>query len=413
MTDAHGAATLPIALAAILIAAKVGADLAGRLNQPGVLGELLLGVLLGNLDLVGIDFFRGLTGDAAIQGLASLGVILLLFEVGLESTVREMRAVGGRALAVAVLGVVTPWVLGTWLGHLLMPDRPIYVPLFLGAALTATSVGITARVLRDLGRSQSPEARIILGAAVIDDVLGLVILAAVTSLVRAADAGTAMSASSLGIILLKAVGFLGGALWIGQAVAPRLFAFAARLRGSGVLIATALSFCLLLAWAASALGLAAIVGAYAAGLVLERVHCRDFEDRGEQHLEELLRPLTQVLVPIFFVVMGMQVELRALAQPGTPLLAAALIAAAIIGKQACSLGAIGGGLDSLSVGFGMLPRGEVGLIFAGIGLTLTVGGKPVVEPALYAALVGMVLVTTLLTPPLLNWSMNRRRGPGG
>jgi Kef-type K+ transport system membrane component KefB len=408
MTDAH--TVLPVAIASILVAAKLGGDLAERMKQPAVLGELLFGVVLGNLELAGFGWFREAAGDVAVQGLASLGAILLLFEVGLESTVDDMRRVGGRASLVATLGVIAPWLLGFGVARLMLPDRGFEVGMFVGAALTATSVGITARVLRDLGRSQTREARIILGAAVIDDVLGLVILAAVTSLVRAADAGTALSVGSLGLILLKAIGFLAAALWLGQALVPRLFSGAARLRGQGVLLATALAFCFGLAWAASALGLAGIVGAYAAGLILDKVHYRTFTERGEHHVEELLKPLTQVLVPIFFVVMGMQVELRALAQPGIPALAALLIVAAVLGKQACAAGALGDRLDALSVGIGMIPRGEVGLIFASIGLTLTIGGRPVVDASLYAALVAMVLATTVMTPPLLAWSM-RRRGP--
>ena len=408
MTDALS--ILPVAIASILVAAKLGGDAAERLKQPAVLGELLFGVALGNLELVGFGWFREVASDVTIQGLASLGAILLLFEVGLESTVDDMRRVGGRATLVATLGVIAPWILGVGVARLMLPDRGFEVGMFLGAALTATSVGITARVLRDLGRSQTREARIILGAAVIDDVMGLVILAAVTSMVRAADAGGSLSMGSLGFILLKAVGFLAAALWLGQALAPRLFHGASRLRGQGVLLATALAFCFGLAWTASSLGLAGIVGAYAAGLVLDRVHYQDFTNRGERHVEDLLKPLTQVLVPVFFVVMGMQVELRALAQPGIPALAALLIVAAVLGKQACSLGALRGRLDALSIGIGMIPRGEVGLIFASLGLTLTIGGRPVVDPSLYAALVAMVLVTTLLTPPLLAWSM-RRRGP--
>jgi Kef-type K+ transport system membrane component KefB len=402
---------LPVAIASILVAAKLGGDVAERLKQPAVLGELLFGVALGNLELAGLGWFREVAADTAVQGLASLGAILLLFEVGLESTVDDMRKVGGRATLVATLGVVAPWLLGVGVARLALPDRGPEVAIFLGAALTATSVGITARVLRDLGRSQTKEARIILGAAVIDDVLGLVILAAVTSLVKAVDAGTSLSVGGLAVILLKAVAFLGASLWLGQKLAPRLFAGASRLRGQGVLLATALAFCFGLAFVASEIGLAGIVGAYAAGLVLDRVHYRDFTDRGEHPVEELLRPLTQLLVPVFFVVMGMQVELGALAQPGIPLLAALLIVAAVLGKQACSLGALGTGFDALSIGIGMIPRGEVGLIFASIGLTLTIGGKAVVDPSLYAALVAMVLATTVMTPPLLAWSM-RRGGPG-
>jgi Kef-type K+ transport system membrane component KefB len=408
MTDAP--TLLPVAIASILVAAKLGGDLAERLKQPAVLGELLFGVLLGNLELAGVSWFREVAADAAVQGLAALGAILLLFEVGLESTVDDMRRVGGRAALVAALGVIAPWVLGAGVAHFMLPDRGFVVGMFIGAALTATSVGITARVLRDLGRSQTREARIILGAAVIDDVMGLVILAAVTSLVRAADAGSAVSVGGLTLILLKAVGFLAIALWLGRALVPRLFRGAARLRGQGVLLATSLAFCFGLAWIASAIGLAGIVGAYAAGLVLDRVHYKDFTDRGEHHIEDLLRPLSQVLVPVFFVVMGMQVELRALAAPGIPALATLLIVAAVLGKQACALGALGGHLDARSIGIGMIPRGEVGLIFASLGLTLTIGGKPVVDPSLYAALVAMVLATTVMTPPLLAWSM-RRGGP--
>jgi Kef-type K+ transport system membrane component KefB len=412
MTDAQAA--LPVAIAAILVAAKLGGDVAERLGQPAVLGELLFGVLLGNLDLAGVGWFREMSADRAVQGLASLGAILLLFEVGLESTVDDMRRVGGRATLVAALGVLAPWVLGFGMARQVLPERGIEVAVFLGAALTATSVGITARVLRDLGRSQTAEARIILGAAVIDDVMGLVILAAVTSLVRAADAGTALSVSHLVLILVKAIAFLLLSLWLGQALVPRLFGGASRLRGQGVLLATALAFCFGMAWVASEIGLAGIVGAYAAGLVLDKVHYRAFTSRGEHGLEELLKPLAQLLVPVFFVVMGMQVELRALAEPGIPALAALLIVAAVLGKQACALGALGGGLDATSIGIGMIPRGEVGLIFASLGLTLTIGGRPVVDPALYAALVAMVLATTVMTPPLLAWSMRRKdRGVRG
>lgn len=414
MTDPQ--AVLPVAIASILVAAKLGGDLAERLGQPAVLGELLFGVLLGNLDLAGFGWFRAMATDRALAGLASLGAILLLFEVGLESTVSDMRRVGGRATLVATLGVLAPWALGFLVARRVLPDRGAEAAVFVGAALTATSVGITARVLRDLGRSRTAEARIILGAAVIDDVMGLVILAAVTSLVHAADAGTPVSVGHLVLILMKAIGFLLAALWLGQALAPRLFAGAARLRGQGVLLAAALAFCFGLAWLASAIGLAGIVGAYAAGLVLDKVHYRAFTERGEHGVEELLRPISQLLVPVFFVVMGMQVELRALAQPGIPALVALLVVAAVLGKQACALGGMGGGLDALSIGIGMIPRGEVGLIFASLGLTLTIGGKPVVDPSLYAALVAMVLATTVMTPPLLAWSMRRRgrvQGDGG
>jgi Kef-type K+ transport system membrane component KefB len=406
---ADSGATLVLALAVILAAAKLGGDLAERLGQPAVLGELLAGVLLGNLDLVGIGWFRSLTGDAAIVGLAEVGVVLLLFEVGLESTIQDMRRVGWRSLIVAVLGVVTPWGLGYLVGAVMLPDQSPYARLFLGATLTATSVGITARVLRDLGRSQSTEARIILGAAVIDDVLGLVILAVVGSLIQAADAGTETSLASVGLVIGKAVAFLFGALWLGTLVSPRLFGLTARLRGSGLLLVTALVFCFLLAAGAGAIGLAPIVGAYAAGLILERVHYEGFFQRGEQSLEDLIRPVSGFLVPVFFVLMGLKVELAGMLDSRHLGLAALVVLAAVLGKQACALGGLRSSLDKLSIGIGMIPRGEVGLIFANLGLGLTIHGERIVDQSLFSIIVLMVMVTTVITPPALKWSLGRRR----
>lgn len=412
VTDAGG--HLVLALAALLLAAKLGGHLAERLGQPAVLGELLAGVLLGNLDLAGFGWFRALPADAALTGLAELGAVVLLFEVGLSSTVEEMKQVGWRSLIVAVLGVVTPWVLGFLVGQAMLPGHSVYAHLFLGATLTATSVGITARVLRDLGRSQSAEARIILGAAVIDDVLGLVILAVVGSLITAANAHTDPSLASVGLVLGKALAFLFGSLWLGSRLSPQLFGLTARLRGGSLLLVTALIFCFLLAAVAALIGLAPIVGAFAAGLVLERVHYRDFSTRGERPLEELIQPVAGFLVPIFFVVMGLKVELAGLFHGDQLALTGLVVLAAIAGKQACALGGLGSPLDRLSIGIGMIPRGEVGLIFANMGLALTVNGERIVDPALYSTIVLMVLVTTVVTPPALQWSLRRKGGrPGG
>jgi Kef-type K+ transport system membrane component KefB len=407
----HGDTLAPVvlALAVILAAAKLGGDAAERIGQPAVLGELVVGVLVGNLSLLGIDWFQFITANATIGVIAQLGAIILLFEVGLESTVRDMMQVGLRSLVVAVLGVVTPWALGWWVGALLLPEHSIYVHAFLGAALTATSVGITARVLKDLGRAQSPEARIILGAAVIDDVLGLVVLAAVAAVIAAADSGAALSYGALALVFGKALVFLFGALSLGVVFSPRLFSFASKLRGSGVLLATALVFCFTLAWMASAIGLAPIVGAYAAGLILEDLHNRDFAAKEERKLEDLVRPISSFLVPVFFVLMGMRVDLSAFMRPEILGLAAVLTLAAVVGKQACALGALGSKLDWLSIGIGMIPRGEVGLIFAGIGLTLVVRGERIIDAATYSAVVIMVMVTTLITPPALKWSLGRGR----
>jgi Kef-type K+ transport system membrane component KefB len=268
-------------------------------------------------------------------------------------------------------------------------------------------VGITARVLSDLGRSRSREARVILGAAVVDDVLGLVILAIVGGAIQAADSGRQMAVGAIAGVLLKAVAFLGGALALGVVISPHLFRLAARLRGRGVLLATALVFCFTLAYLASTIGLAPLVGAYAAGLILEDVHWREFTERGEYALEELVKPVATLLVPVFFVLMGTRVDLTSFARTDVLGLAALLTIAAVLGKQACSLGAFGG-LDRLSVGIGMVPRGEVGLIFASIGLTLTLRGQPIINEGTFSAIVIMVIVTTMLTPPALKWSLSRR-----
>lgn len=395
-----------LALTVILAAAKVAGHISVRCGQPAVLGELIAGVVLGNLMPAGIDAFR-VTENSTIDILARLGVVILLFEVGLESTVRDMFKVGLPSLLVAVLGVITPFALGWGVSAWLLPDRGPYVHAFLGATLTATSVGITARVLQDLGRSRSPEARVILGAAVIDDVLGLVILAVVSGLITSADRGESISYGAIGVTLGTAIAFLFTALALGVALSRRIFGLAARLRGSGVLLATALIFCFGLAYLASVVGLAPIVGAYAAGLILEEAHFRPFVDRGEQQIEHLLHPISAFLVPVFFVFMGMHVDLTALVRGDVLGLSALLTIAAIVGKQACSLGAIGRKLDRLSIGIGMIPRGEVGLIFANIGLGLHVAGQRVVDEAVFSAVVIMVIVTTIVTPPALKWSLGR------
>lgn len=397
-----------LALTVVLALAKIGGDLAVRIKQPAVLGELAAGVLLGNLGLVGIDWAEPLRSNATLEILAQLGVIILLFEVGLESTVRDMLKVGWTAVLVAMLGVVVPFALGWGVGALLLPAHSPYVHAFLGATLTATSVGITARVLQDLGKSQSPEARVILGAAVVDDVLGLVILAVVSGVIQAADSGVDFAYADVTLIVAKSAAFLFGAVFLGLAISPRLFGIASRLRGRGVLLATALVFCFSLSYLAAAIGLAAIVGAYAAGLILEHVHYRAFTERGEHQLEELLQPIGTVLVPLFFVLMGMRVDLSTFGRSEILGFAALLTLAAVIGKQACALGVLRGNLDRLSIGLGMIPRGEVGLIFASIGLGLTLRGEPIVDSAIYSAVVIMVIVTTMATPPALRWSLARR-----
>jgi Kef-type K+ transport system membrane component KefB len=406
----HGdpVAPLVLSLAALLVSAKVGSELAMRFGQPGVLGELVAGIVLGNTSVIGVHIFEPLKTDPTLALLAGLGVLLLLFEVGLESTVAQMMKVGMSSLLVAVLGVTAPFLLGWLIGAWLLPAAGPYVHAFLGATLCATSVGITARVLQDLGHSRRPEARIILGAAVIDDVLGLVILAAVTGAIVASIKGATLSVTSIAWPAGKATVFLVASLAIGVSVAPQVFALAATLQTRGVLLTVGLSFCFLMSWVADRIELAPIVGAFAAGLILEEVHYRDFVSRGERSLEHLIRPLSDFLAPIFFVLMGLRTELGAFADPGTLAIAAALTVAAIAGKLVCSLGVLTAGVDRLAIGIGMIPRGEVGLIFANVGMGLRLNGVPIVDAQAFSSLVLMVVITTLITPPALRWSLSRR-----
>lgn len=396
-----------LGLVVILIAAKLGGSLLVRIGQPAVLGELIFGIIVGNVYLLGFDGLDFIKTDASVQILAEIGVILLLFLVGLESDLQKMMKVGASSLLVATLGVVAPFLLGWAVAAWLLPGHSIYVHLFIGATLCATSVGITARVMVDLGWLQTPEARIILGAAVIDDVQGLVILAIVTGLVEAVNQHTVLSSVAVLIIVMKAVVFLAGAIVLGRWVSPRVFRLASRLKAADLLLTTALGICFAFAYLASVIGLAPIVGAFAAGLILDEVHWRRFRDRGEHSVEELVQPLVAFLAPVFFVVMGTRVALSSFSRSDSVVLALALIAAAIVGKQMCSLGVLQKGLDRISVGIGMIPRGEVGLIFAAIGSQLKINGHPVVEPTVFSAVVIVVVVTTLITPPALKWSVSR------
>ena len=405
----HGVGILPVleALALILVLARLGGALFERLKLPAVLGELVAGIALGNLGLAGIHAFDGLRALPVLEALAQVGVLFLLFQVGLESDVAKMAAVGASATWVAVLGVAAPMLLGLGVSEWFLAGHHVLAHWFVGATLAATSVGITARVLGDLGRAASVEGRIILGAAVIDDVLGLLVLAVITGLIQAADAGRAFDAAGVGRIVGKAVGFLALAVVIGRWLSRVTFRFAARLPGEGMLLSFALAFCFFASFLAGRAGLAPIVGAFAAGLVLDDVHYQDLRGRDphRRDLQHLIEPLSGFLVPVFFVLMGMGVDVTAFAQPGVLGFASALTVAAVLGKQLCALGARGPGVDRLVVGLGMIPRGEVGLIFASIGRTLHLGGERVVDDRVYSAVVVMVAVTTIVTPPLLVWRL--------
>jgi len=314
---------------------------------------------------------------------------------------------------VALLGVVAPFFLGWGVGAWLLPEAEMWVHVFLGATLAATSVGITARVLKDLNRLHTRESKIVLGAAVIDDVMGLVVLAVVVGMIAAVNTGGEMGMGGIVWIIAKAVLFLVGAVAIGQWASPKVFKFAGKLRGQNMLLTFSLLILFLFSFVADKIGLATIVGAFAAGLVLDPMHFKQLGDKHKHNLEEILAPLTGFLVPIFFVRMGYNVDLSTFGDTSILIFAGTLTLAAIIGKQICSLGVMEKGLDRLSVGLGMIPRGEVGLIFAGIGAGLMLHGHPVVDSSTFSAVVIMVIVTTLITPPALKWSLNRPRGYEG
>ncbi len=418
----HHASITFLWIAIIIVAAKLS-SLVEKWGQPAVLGELLVGVALGNLSILGIHWLEPIKTDLIITFLAELGVVILLFQIGLETHLAELKQVGLRAALVAVLGVVLPFVFGTyWFGPWLIQGLSPNGYMFLGATLTATSVGITARVFKDLGKLNIKEAQIVLGAAVIDDVLGLVILAVVSAIVT-------LGAASVGMvswILAKAIIFLVGALVLGQLLAPYLSRGMAKIHaGVGMKFSLAICFALIFAYLAGVIGLAPIIGAFAAGIILKPVHFRYFKDvkivedikqhmekhhngkteknfmallrrHSDRHIEDLIEPIALFLVPIFFVFTGFAVDLRTLADPRLVMAGLAITLVAIIAKLLA--GVCAGSCNKWLVGWGMVPRGEVGLIFASIGKSLGV-----IPPPVFSIIIIMVILTTLIPPPILNF----------
>lgn len=437
----HSDPVVPILVASIYI--TLGATLGGLvmkwLKQPAVLGELLVGLLAGNLGYYfgnpaitvlreGDNLSRisslALTGPYSIseatykvlppgphadlianllaspQGqsyisvysfidvISRIAILVLLFLVGLEISLVEMKRVGKYASYVAILGIVLPMLLGLGTMKLLHPQSELARDLFIGGILTATSVGITARVLRDLGRDNTEEARIILGAAVIDDVLCLIVLAVVSGLAITGRISLVAIAITTGKAALFLVASLGIGIWMTPKLVRRLAAFGV----SNLKLLFGVSFALLLAWLANLAELATIVGAFAAGMILNGFFDKEV---GGVSLHELLSPIESLIVPLFFVWMGIQVKLEAMASRDVILAGLALTLVAIIGKVAAGW-ACPPTLNRLAVGFGMMPRGEVGLIFAGIGK-----GIGVVDEGLFSAVILLVMVTTVLAPLLL------------
>jgi Kef-type K+ transport system membrane component KefB len=440
----HGDPIAPVILGvtSILLFAVIGRFVARKFDQPTVLGELLMGILLGNvawyfgIDLItvlregpqvfevvrqtlagtpieqvaasifgsetGAEIARIVTGPQGGQVMqvaqtvdvfSRYGVIFLLFMVGLEANLDEMRKVGADSIRVAIIGVLAPFALGFAAVSALLPGMPFNSNLFVAATLGATSIGITANVLRELDQSGSREGHIVLGAAVCDDILGLIMLAVVSGIVVSGS----IDIPEIVTVIVVSTLFLVGAISLG----PAIVRFSAKIMGRLDIVEakmfTSYLFVMVLAWAASLAGLATIIGAFAAGIVLSDNFFSEYEIAKNKSIaiRELIMPLEVILVPIFFILMGIQVKLEAFMSWPVITVAGGLLVAAIIGKLVSGLGA-SKPVNKLIVGIGMMPRGEVGLVFAAIGRTLGV-----IDDAIFSAIVLMVMVTTLAAPPLL------------
>ncbi len=407
-----------LSLVVIYIASKVGGELSRLLNLPPVLGELIAGVLVGasafhlivfpengaaatdSVIMQALQLIDSITPEAMvdifesksemISVLAELGVIILLFEIGLESELRELQKVGYQAALVACVGVAAPFAAGT-AGLMFLFHVSAIPAIFAGAALTATSIGITSKVLSELGHLKSKEGQIIVGAAVIDDVLGIIVLAVVASLAKTGEV------DMLNVLYLigSATVFLVGSILLGSLFNKSFVAIADLLKTRGNLVIPAFVFAFFMAFLGNAIHLEAILGAFAAGLVLDETDKR-------KELDEQVKPIADIFVPIFFVTVGARVDLSVL-NPIVPenreglVIAGFLMIVAIVGKLITGWSFIGEpGINRPAIGIGMIPRGEVGLVFAGIGAASGVLDKP-----LQAAIIIMVILTTFIAPPLL------------
>ena len=402
--------TVLVGVAVILLVSSFFSEIFEKIGQPSVLGEIFAGILLGNLILFGFPYAEGLKTNVVIEALAQIGVIILLFEVGLETNLRDMLKVGGTSLLVAIIGVITPFILGWLVAYLFIPTGATLSHIFIGAMVTATSIGITARVLRDLGHIHRREAQIVLGAAVIDDVLALLLLGIVQGAALASAKGTELEMIVYVFIALKAIGFLVAAVLIGQFIMPKVFEYFSTFESKSFVIGLSLAICFIAAYFAVQVGLAAIIGGFAAGLILDEAHFRHFMDHQKHHLEDFLAPITALLAPIFFVFIGLKVDLMAFSKPSLLGFATALILAAVIGKLSCSLGVRQKGINKLAVGFGMVPLGEVVLFFASVGAGLTLLNtygeqQPIVSQDTFSVIVILVMITTLIAPPFLKWTL--------
>ncbi len=406
-----------LSLVIIYFASKLGGEVCSRINLPPVLGELVGGVLIGisafrllvfpessaaedSLIITMLQSTAGLPTEAAssvftaqsevITLLSELGVIILLFEIGLESDLKELIRVGPIAAVVAVVGVIAPFIAGT-VGLVYIFNTPVVPAVFAGAALTATSIGITAKVLAELGQLSSEEGQIIIGAAVLDDILGIVILAVVASLAKTGE----IQVSNIVYLVISAGVFLIGSILLGRLVSPFIVGLVNEMKTRGQVLLTGLVFAFVLSYIATILNLEGILGAFAAGLILAETEKR-------KELEEQIIPIADFLVPIFFVCVGAKTDLSVL-NPNVPsnreglIIATFLILVAILGKVITGFTVFGNpDINKLAIGVGMIPRGEVGLVFAGVG-----SASGALSEATEAAIIVMVIATTFVAPPLL------------
>ncbi len=417
-----------LSLVVIYLASKLGAEVARNFDFPPVLGELVAGVIVGVSALNLIIFPEGglsasdsvimtvlqwinhLSPEAltsvfesqseVVSVLAELGVIILLFEIGLESDLRQLKEVGTQAVVVACVGVAVPFCAGT-VGLMMLFHTPAIPAIFAGAALTATSIGITSKVLSELGQLKSKEGQIIVGAAVIDDVLGIIVLAVVASLAKTGE----IDVVNVIYLIISATTFLIGSILLGGIFNKSFTAIVEKLKTRGNIVIPAFIFAFFMAFLGNAIHLEAILGAFAAGLVLDESDTRN-------ELDELVKPISDLLVPIFFVTVGARADLGVL-NPAVPenraglLIAVFLIVVAIFGKVVTGWAVFGQpGINRIAIGVGMIPRGEVGLVFAGIGSASGVLDKP-----LEVSIIIMVILTTFLAPPFLRVAFGKPLQP--
>lgn len=410
-------ASVLLSLIVVYLAAKIGGELCARINLPAVLGELVGGVIVGVsalhlivfpegggevqsllMNLVGMTtgqapegLLRVFQGESeVISVLAELGVIILLFEIGLESDLKELIRVGPQAAMVAIVGVVAPFAAGT-AGLIALFGIDTIPAVFAGAALTATSIGITAKVLAEMQKLSSKEGQIIIGAAVLDDVLGIIVLAVVASLAKTGE----IEILNVVYLIAGAATFLVGSILVGRLLSPYFVIVVDQMKTRGQVLISSLIFAFVLAYIAAAIQLEAILGAFAAGLILA-------ETSKHKELEEQISPIADMLVPIFFITVGARTDLSVL-NPMEPanraglIIASFLVVVAVVGKVIAGFVIFGQpGVNRLAVGVGMIPRGEVGLVFAGVG-----AASGVLTESLDAAIIVMVIFTTFMAPPLL------------